>query len=101
MDLSTIRAVNAKHAAAAAQERREPMFIACEEDARRIPFIGDYEPPGWQRVHTLFVDKSGYGQRDEPALTLAQFIEQVQPDLAYAVIEEGPFQVYIGAYERR
>lgn len=67
----------------------------------------DYAPdlPGYRRVDTLFVDRSGWGSDNEPALSGGQFIEYVKEQLAagkrygYGVIDCGPFQLYLGVYQ--
>jgi hypothetical protein len=66
-----------------------------------IPSLGDYRPRGWKLVKTLFVDSSGFGAPDEPALTIDQFYSKVKAGFGYAVIEAGQFQVYVGVFERK
>lgn len=65
-----------------------------------VPFIGDYVPEGYTPTNTvLFVDTSGFGDdRSELALTTEQFLEQIRPGYAYAIIEAGQFQAYIQEY---
>lgn len=55
----------------------------------------------WDKVDEMFVDSSGFGAEDEPALTIKQFYEQVKAGLGYAVIEAGQFQVYVGVFEKK
>lgn len=78
-----------------------------ESFCRRIPFLGDYVPEGWERVpeiEPLFVDSSGFGSAGEPALTLAEFSRKLAAfkksgdNYGFAIIEAGQFQVYIAVY---
>ena len=66
-----------------------------------IPALGDYVPPRWQRTErdALFVDKTGM-DKSGPALSISQFADALVVGKGYAIIEEGPFQVYIAEYER-
>ena len=120
MSLEAIHELSARIAIDAEQEGREPLMYPFENLNRpRIPSIGDYVPPGWDEVgEPLFVDSSGLGLPGEPALTQVQFMEQLQYEhefgftddeiegetrryegpFAYAVIEEGQFQVYVGRF---
>ena len=67
---------------------------------KHIPNLGSYVPPGFELSEdTYFVDKSGFGRPDEPALTIEQFINQVVPGY-YGIIEEGEFQLVIGKFDR-
>lgn len=99
-----------------------------------IPFIGDRLPRGWQRVHarklyretggavadpwqrgyargfdgeygeTLFVDSSGWGGENEPALTVDQFYDWVRDHgkgHGFAIVETGQFQVVVGVFKQR
>lgn len=74
---------------------------------RRIPFLGDYVPTGWEvatEIESLFVDKTGLGGSDEPALNLDQFKRKLDnfklsgDNFGFGIIEEGEFQVYIQVY---
>jgi hypothetical protein len=75
------------------------------EHLRHIPNFGEYRPDGWKLWDTYFVDSSGFGGEDEPAMTYSQFINVVKantkavgPGLGYAFIEVGQFQVVIGEF---
>jgi hypothetical protein len=116
MGLEEIKRMNATIAAEAEAFEKQPMFY----DPRRpshinhMPNFGDYRPGGWRQVgDDLFIDKTGRGAADEPALTQAQFLEVLvreyemgidvdgkweEGPFAYAIVEEGPFQVYIGRF---
>ena len=127
MDLETIESLNRKAALEAAVNDRLPFLISAADKAAamdgnfagwNIPNLGDYVPPGWRRVSlsdkigctdrrgisrdldAYFVDASGMGQPDEPALTLAQFAAVLEPGKGYATVSEGQFQVHVGVYER-
>jgi hypothetical protein len=110
MSLSTIHRMSQEQAAVAAANKKRP-FIVTEEDIRdwkekydngtlRLPFpnIGDYRPDGYLLVDSLFVDKSGFGATDEPALTIEELLNSLKPGRAYAIIEEGQFQLYLGEF---
>lgn len=64
------------------------------------------EIKGYELVKELFVDSSGLGQEDEPALTKSQFQKEVNALLdahykLYATItRQGQFQVYIGLFKK-
>ena len=78
----------AREAADRALENDERPILVPElvKRERRIPFLGDYTPSGWTSrtpeslgleghgVYDvgLFVDTSGFGKPDEPALTVAE-----------------------------
>lgn len=110
MSGQAIRALSDEMAAKAAEEGQEPLVPNTthegvdDDSLRRIPFLGDYEPPGWELVEEGFVDKSGFGTASEPAMTWRQFVDWVQqhldtdPDTGFAITSEGQFQVYVGAY---
>ena len=77
------------------------------EFIRQIPFLGDYIPAGWKQCPgfpDLFVDKSGCGSDNEPALSLPRFIEIITECAdsgrvyGFAIYEEGEFQVYVRVY---
>lgn len=110
MGLDTIRALSAEAAAEAAAAGRRP-FIYWPEDEVRAPFpfpnLGDYRPEGWMLIDTLFCDKTGWGDADEPALTVDQLINRIRTlnaehhfNLGYAIIEEGEFQCVVGVFAR-
>ena len=105
--------------------RKPKTFVGLGHDAirdgiRSIPFLGKnkdestYEPKGWKRVDVdgprgmgcekgyLFVDACGMGSRNEPALTVGEFVEFIYDNkhLGYGIVEAGQFQVVIACYER-
>ena len=60
---------------------KEP-FIAnsdCDPNVRSCPnFNGKKKIKGWKLIDEHFVDKSGWGASDEPALTPSQFIKLIK-----------------------
>ena len=72
-----------------------------------IPFLGSYVPEGWELIDDFFVDSSGLGSDDEPALTYSRFKKLAakrvtdQPGVGFAITEAGECQVYVGVYQRR
>ncbi len=76
------------------------------EDLASIPNLGEYVPCGWERRRnnhgygiSHFVDISGLGSEGELALTTEQLFAALTPGHAYAFIEVGQFQGYIGAFK--
>jgi hypothetical protein len=107
---ATIAELCRRQARIAARHKRVPLIVEAEDQQsgdrlahhlRGIPNIGSHRPPGWTLVGTHFVDKSGLGARNEPALTFVQFLGVVQAGLGYAIIEEGVFQAVIGEFAVR
>lgn len=110
MGLDTIIRLNAKQGRKAKARKSKPWFPAsqteadCPEKLQKIPNIGGYRPKGYTLDHTLFVDKSGFGAENEPALTLRAFKARVSDAFwkgdrfGYAIIEEGQFQVVVGVF---
>jgi len=70
--------------------------------ASLIPNFGDYRATryGWKMTKVYFVDSSGFGAEDEPALTFPQFVRQAKVGKGYAIIETGQFQVRIGEFTK-
>jgi hypothetical protein len=107
MDLSQIQDMSRKAARKAAREKRIPLMVEAEDlmdndtifnHIRQIPFLGGYLPKGYERVDELFVDMSGFGSDNEPALSLRQFLSKVMefgPGHAYNFSEQGQFQGYV------
>jgi len=105
-----IEEVNTRIALEAAEEDQRPMTMTEQELIRRpfpIPVIGYMDASdNFQEIAEFFVDASGFGEEDEPALTHDQFenkarklIESRSPVSVYwAVTEVGQFQVYVTAY---
>lgn len=113
MSLQAIQAESASAARKAAREKKTPFMLWPQDVARMkteiadgrlpaipFPFIGSYVPKGWREVERYFVDASGFGREGEPALTVRQFVEKLEPDYGYAITEAGQFQVYVGKFEK-
>jgi hypothetical protein len=71
-----------------------------DQEVRNIPFIGERKVRGWTEVNRYFVDSSGFGRAGEPALTADQFFRKVRKDFAYAIVEQGQFQMYIAEFQK-
>jgi len=135
MDIETIVAMNKKQGRKAKRNGRAPTqfeeedIIQAEEGLltplKKITNLGNYIPKGWKRFNTnelkdqlglpydwkfldnggLFVDSSGFGSDNEPALSVRQCLEtisklfRIRGDLGFAICSEGQFQLTIGVYE--
>jgi len=55
---------------------------------------------GYTLFNSYFVDNSGFGSDDEPALTPARFLDKVKEGFYYSIISQGQFQVYIGEFKK-
>lgn len=72
----------------------------------RIPYVGRRTVKGFRFVGEIFIDTSGFGQDNEPALSLTQqartMRELVEENWArgvtlyWGLIEVGQFQAYLG-----
>lgn len=105
MSLQSIESLSRQAARKAAAKHKTPYIWEQDDQDNPIlplpfPFIGDYVPAGWQKVGEYFADCSGYGDDDEPALSLNQFLEKLQIGKGYAITEAGEFQVYVGEFVR-
>ena len=115
MDSTTIASLNRRAARQASREHRYPTIVEQEDidyakaalvDGRNprldIPFIGEWHPRGYATTDNLyFVDSSGFGTRGERALTQGEFLDNLRPGFAYAIVEAGQFQVYVQEYKVR
>ena len=102
MGLAEIRRLNEEAGKRAEKANRAP-YVVKEGDAEKFPpfpfpNFGDYRPKGWELVEEHFVDKSGFGRDDEPALSISQFLMKLSIGHGYALIEEGQFQVFVGEF---
>lgn len=81
-----------------------PLSVADLDEPAFPSFVGKGDPKGWEVVERLFVDASGFGQDDEPALTQTAFRSWIAKHLdkgyGYAVTGAGRFQVWVTAYEK-
>jgi len=102
-DISTLQQMNREATEQASQENQEPYVIWDKAEIESFPpfpfpLLGDYVAPGWKMIHEYFVDSSGFGTEDEPALTAEAFIKLLKPGRGYGITGEGQFQVYVGEF---
>jgi len=71
-----------------------------DEGIRKCKIVGNGDIFGYELVNTYFVDSSGFGADDEPALTFNKFLDKVKVGYFYGIREAGQFQVYIGEYKK-
>jgi len=116
MSLESIRAMSREAAREAAENKLEPFCLEPEdlEELRArvngdkefhgplfpFPMIGSHRPNGWKMIDRLFVDTSGFGSDNEPALSIRQLVERLKAGFGYALIEVGQFQAYIGVFRK-
>lgn len=62
--------------------------------------IGRDIPLGFELTGEFFVDNSGLGGDDEPALTFTSFLNKVKTGRYYGIKEAGQFQVYIREFKK-
>jgi hypothetical protein len=131
MSPETIRSLSRQAARRSRELGVEPLVVhdhdrgVLSEHLRHIPNLGDRVPRGWKRVpartlcsssrglvpfsgpeaeHFIEVDASGWGSPGELALTFGEFCQwasEAPGENAYAIVEEGQFQVVIGVFRRR
>lgn len=119
MSLETMRSMNEERAKVAKSQNLVPYWVTSLQDietlpggskhsSRNFPFpnIGSYEPDGYTEIDELFVDSSGLGADDEPALTINQLNKRLvnlyndHGEFAAAITGAGQFQIYITIYKR-
>ena len=61
---------------------------------------GEKTPLGYKVTEVYFVDNSGFGSENEPALTASAFLAKVKSGKYYAITGQGQFQVYVTEYEK-
>ena len=124
--LETIIAMNQRAEREVRRRNSKPKVLKSLEQINRFPGgsnpngngypfkqFGNYVPEGWQQAQDddgedliFFVDSSGFGRDDEPALSNRQFtaelarLFELRPDLGYVITEAGQFQLYVAALER-
>ena len=129
MDIETIVALNKEAGNKAKRDGIKPTTFEQKTldrfDLMKIVNLGNYVPKGWKRLDVnkyvmkwelpyshkllgkggLFVDSSGFGQPNEPALTIDQLISLMakllsnKPTLGFGIVSEGQFQITIGVFE--
>ena len=129
MDIDTIVALNKEAGNKAKKDGVKPTTFEHKTldrfDLMKIVNLGNYVPKGWKRLDVnkyvmkwelpyshkilgkggLFVDSSGFGQPNEPALTIDQLISLMakllsnKPSLGFGIVSEGQFQITIGVFE--
>ena len=135
MDIETIVAMNKDQGRRSKRNAVKPIRFDDEDiekakegsvtPLQKIVNLGDYVPKGWRRFNArsiedklnipfswkilnnggLFVDSSGMGSDNEPALSVKQFLEIIsklydfKKDLGFAICSEGQFQLTVGVYE--
>jgi hypothetical protein len=115
LSLESVKDIAQEAAREAEEEGREPSSIkgfdpaAPRDFIRRIPFLGDYIPRGWEHpelIDDLFVDSSGQGSDYEPALSVNQFAAKLHEfqisgiNWGFGISQAGEFQVYIRIYRQ-
>jgi len=106
LSLSEIMARERQAEIEARIDGKEPYTIESQEELNSMPpfpfpCLGDYIPSGWKAVDDpAFVDSTGMGADDEPAMSVAQFIRWLQIGSSYAITQVGQFQLYVQRFER-
>jgi hypothetical protein len=112
MSLESIKQISRESGKKAAQRGLFPYVPIHEDEIRTyppfpFPNLGSHRPKGWKLVDELFVDSSGWGAGDEPALSVRQLVAKLlelqasDKTYGYGIIETGQFQLYLGVFERR
>lgn len=72
-----------------------------DRNLRRIPNLGSYVPEGWKLEEYWTVNKDGSSDGG-PALSLDSLRREITTrlDRGFALIEEGEFQVVVGAFRK-
>jgi hypothetical protein len=108
LSLASIAAESARAAAHAAKRNLQP-YVPTLQEAQHLatlpfPEFGEFEPDGWAQVEVLFCDSSGFGEDDEPALSVEQLkayvLEHAPEGYGYALGDIGQFQVNVKVYRR-
>lgn len=114
MGLAEIKRLNAEATERSTRRRAVPYVPTAAHRAElakgnlsvtRIPFLGDYVPEGWEKKDDdRYVDISGFGSDNEPALSQRQFARSIADDpedTGYALTEHGQFQGYVASYRKK
>lgn len=104
-----------------AMKEVEPDVAKCDgDDSIKIRWLGKVVPDGWENAYEkienrlvssdcepseelveYFVDSSGFGSDNEPAMTYGNFIKQIKKGRAYGISDRGQFQVYVREFVRK
>jgi len=104
--LEMIEQMNRKSSKKARKDKKEPFLITSEDQILTMPpfpfpDLGRHVPKGWKDTgDRLFCDSFGIGDPDEPALTVTQLKAVLEVGKAYAIVEQGQFQLYLGIFEK-
>ena len=69
--------------------------------------VESMENQGYTLVKEFFVDSSGFGEVGESALTVSQFLQEVEnllteyKKLTAKITDSGQFQVYVGLFQKQ
>ena len=84
MSLEAIRSASDRATRRAAGQRRVPYVPYDQSEIDRMPpipfpFLGNHVPDGWEPVEDelYFVDSSGCGADNEPALSVRRFLQKL------------------------
>ena len=80
--------MNKERANKSRQENLKPFVIENQNQINSFngfpfPNFGDFRPKGWKLVETYFVDSSGMGANNEPALSIRQFLDKLKTSRLY------------------
>ncbi len=110
MSLETIEHMTREAAREACEQQEKPYMVWPEDivawkEGRGLPIpfpmIGDYVPEGWEpEGDELFVDTSGFGSSNEPALTITQLLDKLEVGRGYAFVRMGQFQAYLQKFKK-
>ena len=100
--IEEIMAESDEHYRKAKKAKAQPYIAKTDGDEGvfKMPFLGVYLPKGWELAQTLFVDSSGFGAENEPALTVKKFLATVKKGYGYSLRSAGQFQVWINEFKR-
>jgi hypothetical protein len=71
-----------------------------DEGVKGCKVVGIGDVFGYELIQNYFVDNSGFGAEDEPALTFDKFLDKVKAGFYYGIRDIGQFQVNIGEYKK-
>ena len=102
MSQAAIVSLSSKQARSAAKSKRIPYQICNQIEIEQMPpfpfpNIGSYCPKDWELVDHFQCDKCGNG--DGFSLGTKEIKARLQVGKAYAIIEEGEFQLVIGEFK--